>query len=295
MGSRATAEFHQTYGSREVHYQDGSEPALVALIEAAIKEREHATISEYSPVKESQSSGIAEKAVQSCEEMTRTINIGLERRMNRKLPTERPVTKWLVSHAGDTVTRFQVGTDGKTAYERLVGKKYKGEVVEVGAKVLHRLPGVTKPTSQVGKLASKWETGVWLGKRWGSGEHIIGTAEGIVRSRAIKRSPKDQTWDQEAVAAVIGTPWRPDGVEGLPLEIIPLPPQDVDPVPETATSEPKLPKPRSARITRADLVKYGVTRRCSRCQATMGNRIDAKSSTHSSMPTKDRRGHEKRS
>ena len=272
--------FIKRMGHAKCIIKTDQETALVNLIEAVIKGREHATISEYSPVKESQSNGIAEKAVQSCEEMTRTIKIGLERRMNRKLPTEHPVMKWLVSHAGDTVTRFQVGTDGKTAYERLVGKKYKGEVVEFGAKVLHRLPGVTKPTLQVGKLAGRWETGVWLGNRWGSGEHIIGTAEGIVRSRAIKRLPKDQTWDQEAVAAVIGTPWRPDGVEGLPLEIIPLPPQDVDPVPETATSEPKLPKPRSARITCADLVKYGMTRRCGRCQAAMQNRIDTNGVPH---------------
>ena len=50
------------------------------------------------------------------------------------------VLEWLVQHAGMTYTRFQVGSDGKTAFERLKGKRHKGEFLEFGSSVFHRVP-----------------------------------------------------------------------------------------------------------------------------------------------------------
>ena len=37
---------------------------------------------------------------------------------------------WLVRHSAWQLTRFLVKADGKTPYERLKGREYKGEVVE---------------------------------------------------------------------------------------------------------------------------------------------------------------------
>ena len=47
---------------------------------------------------------------------------------------------WIVEHAADIINRFAVGPDGKTAYERIKGKKYRGEVVEFGRMVMYRIP-----------------------------------------------------------------------------------------------------------------------------------------------------------
>ena len=42
---------------------------------------------------------------------------------------------WLIQHAADCLSKYQVGEDGKTAYERLKGKKFSRAVVEFGEKV----------------------------------------------------------------------------------------------------------------------------------------------------------------
>ena len=47
---------------------------------------------------------------------------------------------WMVEHVADILNKFKVGHDGRTAYERLKGKKYKGEVLEFASCVLHRVP-----------------------------------------------------------------------------------------------------------------------------------------------------------
>ena len=45
---------------------------------------------------------------------------------------------WLVEHAADVLSKYQVGDDGRTAYERLKGKKSQQETVEFGEKVHFR-------------------------------------------------------------------------------------------------------------------------------------------------------------
>ena len=45
---------------------------------------------------------------------------------------------WLIEHAADVLSKFQVGEDGKTGYERLKGKKYDKELAEFGEKVHYR-------------------------------------------------------------------------------------------------------------------------------------------------------------
>ena len=73
---------------------------------------------------------------------------------------------WLVQHAGETISKYQLGKDNKTAYERLMGKSCKEQVVEFGEKVYYK-SGLTED------LEPRWSTGTWLGKRWASGEHYI--------------------------------------------------------------------------------------------------------------------------
>ena len=62
---------------------------------------------------------------------------------------------WLIAHSADMITKLEVGSDGKAAYERLRGKKYKGEVVEVGSRVHYRIPGALHPGR--GKIEPRWQ------------------------------------------------------------------------------------------------------------------------------------------
>ena len=48
---------------------------------------------------------------------------------------------WRVEYAGCLLTRLAVGEDGKTAYERLKGKRWREEMAEFGEKVLYEVWG----------------------------------------------------------------------------------------------------------------------------------------------------------
>ena len=90
---------------------------------------------------------------------------------------------WLIRHAAETIDRFAVGSDGKTNYQRRKGKKFGGSVMEFGESIMFlRAKSVGKE-----KFDSRWEDGIWLGIREESGENIIGTRDGVLKARSIKR------------------------------------------------------------------------------------------------------------
>ena len=89
---------------------------------------------------DSQSNGIAERVVQIVEGKVRTMLLALESRLDAKIPVTHHVITWLVEHAADVLNKFAVGNDERTAYERIKGKKYHGEMVEFGRRVMYKIP-----------------------------------------------------------------------------------------------------------------------------------------------------------
>ena len=79
---------------------------------------------------------------------------------------------------------MDVGVDGKTAYERERGKKFKKELLEFG-ECVHYLP--LKHGPKLSKLAAKWRDGVFLGVKEGSDEMYVGTDEGVFKARSLRR------------------------------------------------------------------------------------------------------------
>ena len=68
---------------------------------------------------------------------------------------------WVVRHAGWLLTRYLIKTDGRTAYERLRGREYKGEVAECMEVVNYKLA-----ETQRGKLDAQSAIGVWKGQEY---------------------------------------------------------------------------------------------------------------------------------
>ena len=145
-------------GYKRLSPKTDQEPALVALASAVIAERPEETLLEHSKVAESASNGVIEKGVQQVEEQIRVLKLGLQDRIGASIPTKAAIMTWLVPHAADSLNKLEVGSDGKTAYERLRGKKYRGELVEFGSTVRYRLPGVLQPGH--GKLEPRWRRGI---------------------------------------------------------------------------------------------------------------------------------------
>ena len=95
------------YGSLRV--KTDQESSITDIFRAVAKERgESRTVLETAPRSDSKGNGQAEKAVQSIEEMVRTLMIDHEIRCGEKLSVTEVFFPWLLEHACDLLNRFKV-------------------------------------------------------------------------------------------------------------------------------------------------------------------------------------------
>ena len=84
----------------------------------------------------------------------RAMLLALERRLDAKIPVTHKVVTWLVEHAADILNKFAVGIDGRTAYERIKGKKFHGEMVEFGRGEMYKIPCKSEGRTDDGQVGS---------------------------------------------------------------------------------------------------------------------------------------------
>ena len=126
--AKRVAEDIKIWGCSDVVLKSDQERSLKAITnEAQTLRAPMVTIPEEAPRGDSQSNGIIERGNRSITEQIRTLIIALEDKLRCKIKANHPVMYWLVEHAAFILTYFQVGTDGKTAYERHKGKPAKLE------------------------------------------------------------------------------------------------------------------------------------------------------------------------
>ena len=146
-------------GHPEIVLKSDGEPAIVALKEAAKRERAERIVTEETPVKESKSNGGIENAIQQIQGQFRAMKDNLETRIGERLSETSAIVPWIIIHAARTLNRYHLGTDGKTAYRRWKGKEFKREVAEIGEQVMYLKAG----TQGKDKFNARWERGTWLG------------------------------------------------------------------------------------------------------------------------------------
>ena len=89
-----------------------------------------------------------------------------------------------------TLTRYQVGTDGKTCYEMLKNRRCDMNICACGEMVMYK--ELHPAETQRDKSALDWKHGVYLGGVMRSNESVVGTDQGVVKAFAIKRmTPKE--------------------------------------------------------------------------------------------------------
>ena len=136
---------------------------------------------EKSAVGESESSGVAQRTVQSVEDLLRTLRGAFIGHTKTKVPMDHPAMLWLIEHTASIVNRFVVGDDGQTAYQRLHGQRATKKAVEFGEKLFY----YTARKLQT-KMNMRWRIGMYLGMAPQSGEHFVGTWDGdVIRTRSI--------------------------------------------------------------------------------------------------------------
>ena len=171
----------------------------------------------------------------------------------------------MVEHAADLITKLQVGSDGKTAYERIKGKKFGREMVEFGEKVHFK---ENAKNDKNNKMEPRWGEGYFLGMRWRTGEAAIGKADGVIRASTIRRVGAHRRWDKEGLNQVKGWPWKrkPDEDEGpVNLRVRWLEDGEVPrgPIGKEDTRVNRM------RLSRADFIKHGFTEGCIGCRALL--------------------------
>ena len=233
------------------------------LIAGVIAARDEPTIPRNSPVGESQSNGLVERAVRSSKDQIRTLRLALNKRVGCRVPAKHDLMTWTVQHSGELSSKYQVNRDGKTAYEKVWGEPCKDEIVEFGEEVFYRIGEV-----DTGSLDARSPSGVWLGKRWKSSEHFIGTPQGVVKSYAVKRKPIEDRWNRAAIEAVVGTPWKmvPSAQDMSEPRVLPPLPADQQLRDPPKPKEAEVRAPLRPIIQKSDLSRWGFTDGCLRCR-----------------------------
>eukprot|EP00435_Cladocopium_sp_Y103_P039764 s3333_g10.t1 len=236
-------------GRQKVLLHTDGEPSIRSLADAAAKQWNKEAQIQVAPRDSHASNGAVERAILEVSRQVRTVVNALEMRYpDFKVKPNSLIYPWAVRHAAWLLTRFLVKTDGKTGYERLRGRDYKGEITEFGEISHFKLADDKK-----GKLDAQSAIGVWLGKSLNSDEHYLGTESGIRRCRSLWRRPERLRWSRDKLDSMKGVPWQP---KGEPTSIL------------RPESRPER-GPRSVYITLDRQIKYGQTPGCPGCNSTL--------------------------
>ena len=272
------AQFIKSTGITKLVYKSDQEASIRTALEEALRRVGRAgecepveAVPESSAIGESASNGRAERAIQSFEDLLRTMKSALETRIQRKIPVALPVMRWLVEHVAGVINRYSVNSEGVTPYQAVHGKRSTLKVVEFGERVLYHVPKRLRA-----KLTQRYRLGTYLGLAPSSNEHYIAVKNGnVVKTRSVCRVVEQSRWSADAVLGVIGIPSRlcPSGPEDIDAEVEELedPHADKD-AQQRADLEGEGDESMGARrnvihgrITEKDLRKYGYSERCPRC------------------------------
>ena len=202
-GAKAMVDDISKLGYKEIILKCDGEPALKNVQVEVQRRREAQTILENSVPGDSKTNGAAERAVKAVGEQVRVLRAGLQGRLDMVIRTSHPMLTWLVQHAADCLSKYQVGEDGKTAYERLKGKKFSRAVVEFGEKIHYKK---NSKGHKDNKLDVKWGEGYFLGFYWKTSEALVGTPAGVKRAGTIRRVGAHRRWDADGLDKIRGVP-----------------------------------------------------------------------------------------
>ena len=149
---------------------------------------------------------MVERAVQSVEQVLRTMKSALDERMGVKIDIKHPVNTWMCEFVGYMMNRLEVAADGKTPYERVKGKKAEVLGLEFGERVLWK----HHPGRRMEKLNARWGYGLFIGVRAKSGELIVideGSKE-VKYVRTVRRIPEADRWNAKNLELVAMVPWN---------------------------------------------------------------------------------------
>ena len=123
------------------------------------------------------------------EGQVRAFWIDTETTLGIQLPVAHAALTWVTRHAAWVITRSLVKSDAATAYKRLYGKEFHGEVMQLFEQLWYK-----EPSRSGAKLEPRWLPALWLGKSEKSDEHLLLAETDVVRAPAVTRIPEERRW-----------------------------------------------------------------------------------------------------
>ena len=108
------------------------EPAIVAVRDALLKYNGGIGIPEQPEKGEKAENGYIEEAGKTVRELACAFITQAEEGVDDKLPLDCDLMPWIIRRAAMCHSRYAVGKDGRTAFERMRGRRCKSVVVPIG-------------------------------------------------------------------------------------------------------------------------------------------------------------------
>ncbi len=246
--------------------------------EVARLRKEAGTALENSKVGDSDTNGKIERAIREVKGMIRTLRSSIELKIGEAIELDAVIVPWIVRHAGYVITRCRIQEDGKTAMQKMKGRKVNVSWVPFAEAVLFKLP---KVPDMPGDFADRFEVGVWVGCTIRSGEHLVATPRGVFKVASVVRRPEDERWSKELIMGMKGSPQEPVPGSGS-SKIVAYSKHREEQVRKPPEFQPRQvdeePEVRATYIFKSDIEKMGATAGCPGCRALMtpGSKFRAK-------------------
>ena len=140
-----------------------------------------------------------ERWVQTVRNLSKTLVYAAEKEANVKITSESTLYPWLARHACFLLNRFVV-QGGKTPFEVLFDREYKGALAPLGSTVLSR------PVPKIKEKGEPGKKGIFIGKDHVSNANLVNTSTGIIKARTMRRCTP--VFDIETMIEACGTPWN---------------------------------------------------------------------------------------
>ena len=144
------------YDGKKLVLKSDQQSLVNAVSVRVAQKREGETFFEHSPVRSSGSHGIIERSVKDVHGQIRSMKSAIDERINTDLSGSSNVLCWLVEFAALLISRYSVGHDGKTPYERVKGRKSNMFGFESGERVLFRRVPVSAKLAKLDSLLEHW-------------------------------------------------------------------------------------------------------------------------------------------
>ena len=133
-----------------------------------------------------------ENAVKIWQAQLRTIKHFVESKIGKRIEPGGALFSWLIPFCADIINKFKVGTDGRTAYERITSHTCKVAQVGFGEVVDFKLE---TDKGNRHKADTEFNVGIFLGYAWRSTEYLVAVDNTIYKCRTVRRRAEELAYD----------------------------------------------------------------------------------------------------